>query len=100
MLTYIFNLGHFVIFTLCFGFLFVFVTLFFTDQGLWYPLLTDQVIACCIDLVESSENSRLQTLAASALWALAYNNHKVSPSLLWMFFCTLVSLDSILNTFE
>ena len=44
---------------------------------------TDQVIPCCMDLVESAENSRVQTLAASALWALAYNNHKVSPLLLW-----------------
>lgn len=44
-------------------------------------LANDQVIPCCVDLVESAENARIRTLAASAVWALAYNNHKAKVAL-------------------
>ncbi|XP_070189691.1 rotatin-like isoform X1 [Littorina saxatilis] len=44
-------------------------------------LANENVIPSCVDLVESAESSRLQILAASALWALAYNNHKAKMAM-------------------
>ncbi|XP_076470158.1 rotatin-like isoform X2 [Babylonia areolata] len=44
-------------------------------------LANENVIRCCVEMVEDSDNSQLQTLAASALWALAHNNHKAKVAM-------------------
>ncbi|KAK7504713.1 hypothetical protein BaRGS_00004199, partial [Batillaria attramentaria] len=44
-------------------------------------LANDQVIPVCVNIVESGEQEQIRTLAASALWALAHNNHKAKVAL-------------------